>query len=161
MTIEADNTTAIEVQYASSNLSLPAEKSLQRWAEAALESDISLPGLVVRIVDENESRTLNNQFRSKNAPTNVLSFPFEVPDGVEMDHLGDLVICAGVVQQEALQQGKPVEHHWAHMVVHGVLHLRGYDHLDEVQANEMETLEKQILVELGIPDPYAAQDMAV
>ena len=161
MTTELDNTTVVEVQYASSGQSLPAEALLQRWAEAALPSDTQQPGLVIRVVDEDESRALNSRYRSKNAPTNVLSFPSEVPEAVELDHLGDLVICAGVVYQEALEQGKPSEYHWAHMVVHGVLHLRGYDHQTEVQAGAMETLEKQILAELGIPDPYATQDMAV
>ena len=91
----------------------------------------------------------------------MLSFPFEVPEGIGLKHLGDLVICAAIVNQEAAEQGKPAEHHWAHMVVHGVLHLRGYDHLTDAQASEMEGLEIKILGELGMPDPYNNQDMAV
>lgn len=161
MTTKMDNATVIEVQYASACQSLPTETLLRHWAEAALPPDTQRSGLVIRVVDENESLALNSQYRSKDAPTNVLSFPFEIPEGVELNHLGDLVICADVVHQEALQQGKPVENHWAHMVVHGVLHLCGYDHLTEVQAAEMEALEKQILADLGIPDPYATQDMVV
>ncbi|VAW74207.1 Metal-dependent hydrolase YbeY, involved in rRNA and/or ribosome maturation and assembly [hydrothermal vent metagenome] len=160
-TTEPNSIASIEVQQASSCQSVPAKNVLQRWAQAALASDIPQPDLVIRVVDENESLALNSQYRGKEAPTNVLSFPFDVPQGVELKHLGDLVICAGVVQQEALQQGKPVEHHWAHMVVHGVLHLRGYDHLTEAQAGKMEALEKQILAELGITDPYVARDTAV
>jgi probable rRNA maturation factor len=151
----------IEVQYASDAEPLPTEASLQHWARAALPPDTQWSGLVIRVVDEDESLELNSQYRGKDKATNVLSFPFEVPDGIELNHLGDLVICAGVVNREAAEQGKPTEHHWAHMVVHGVLHLRGYDHLSDAQASEMEALEKQVLGELDIPDPYNAQDMAV
>ena len=151
----------IEVQYASDIQPLPAEASLRDWARAALSPDAQQSGLVIRVVDEDESLELNSQYRGKRKATNVLSFPFEVPAGIELSHLGDLVICAGIVNREAAEQGKPAEHHWAHMVVHGVLHLRGYDHLTDAQADEMEVLEKQILGELDIPDPYNTQDMAV
>lgn len=152
---------ALEVQYACDSGSLPTEAALLRWAQAALPPDAQFPGLVIRVVDEDESFRLNSQYRGKDRPTNVLSFPFEVPEGVEVNHLGDLVICAGVVNREAAEQGKPEDHHWAHMIVHGVLHLRGYDHQTDAQADEMESLEKQILEGLGIPDPYQTKDMAV
>ena len=151
----------IEIQYASDAGSLPDEASLRCWAMAAMSPAARSPGLVIRVVDEDESLELNSRYRGKDKATNVLSFPFEVPDGVELSHLGDLVICAGVVNREAAEQGKSTDNHWAHMVVHGVLHLRGYDHLTEAQAVEMEALEKQILGGLGIPDPYTTQDMAV
>ena len=151
----------IEVQYASDSGSLPDEASLRRWAMAAMATAVRSPGLVIRVVDEDESLELNSRYRGKDNATNVLSFPFEVPDGVELSHLGDLVICAGVVNREAAEQGKPAENHWAHMVVHGVLHLRGYDHLTDEQAAEMEALEKEVLGTLGMPDPYNMQDMAV
>lgn len=110
--------------------------------------------LSVRIVDEDESQALNLQYRGKDKPTNVLSFPCELPDGVELPLLGDLVICAQVVAKEALEQGKVLHAHWAHMVVHGTLHLLGYDHIEDGEAEEMEAIEIQVLLELGYPNPY-------
>jgi len=110
--------------------------------------------LVVRLVDEQESADLNLNYRHKAGPTNVLSFPFEPPPGVRDSHLGDLVICAQVVRREAMEQGKPEADHWAHMLVHGVLHLLGYDHQDETEAERMESLERRILASCHIPDPY-------
>jgi len=151
----------LEVQYACASSDVPDEAALRDWALAAL-AGVAVPvELVIRVVDEAESRALNKQYRGKDKPTNVLSFPFEAPPGVECNHLGDLVICAPVVQQEAATQLKQPDHHWAHMVVHGVLHLRGYDHCKQRQADEMETLEKHILAGFGIADPYAGHDMAV
>ena len=143
----------LELQLATEAADLPDEASFRRWAEAALE-DEPRRGLVIRIVDEEESRTLNRTYRGKDRPTNVLSFPFETPPGVPAEHLGDLVICAQVVAREAAEQGKPPAHHWAHMVVHGVLHLRGHDHLEPAQAEVMEAKERRILAGFGIPDPY-------
>lgn len=151
----------LEVQYACTSADVPDETLLRSWALAALGEDQQPVELVIRIVDAAESRALNRRYRGKDKPTNVLSFPFEAPPGVELDHLGDLVICAAVVAREALEQHKPLNHHWAHMVVHGILHLRGYDHQDEPQASAMEALEKQILKGLGIADPYIISDMAV
>jgi probable rRNA maturation factor len=110
--------------------------------------------LVVRIVDEAESAALNDRYRGKPEPTNVLSFPCESPPGLALPHLGDLVICAPVVEREAREQGKPSEAHWAHMLVHGLLHLRGYDHQNEAEAETMEALESAILGQLGYPNPY-------
>lgn len=132
---------------------LPCEADFQRWAEAALPENGEFE-MTIRLVDEAESRELNSEYRGKDSATNVLSFPFEVPDGIELPLLGDLVICCQVVEREAEEQQKPLLHHWAHMVVHGVLHLRGYDHIKDDEAEEMEALETQILVTLSIPDPY-------
>ena len=143
----------LELQLASEAGELPARADFESWAEAALE-DEPRRGLVIRVVDEAESQTLNRDYRGKDRPTNVLSFPFEPPPGVPSEHLGDLVICAPVVAREAADQGKPLEHHWAHMVVHGVLHLRGYDHIDPADAQIMEASERRILAAFEIPDPY-------
>lgn len=105
-------------------------------------------------MNSEESQSLNSQYRGKDKPTNVLSFPFEVPDGIELDLLGDLIICADVVEKEAQEQDKPLLHHWAHMVIHGTLHLLGYDHISDDEAEEMEALEIKLLAHLSIPDPY-------
>lgn len=134
---------------------LPGRKDFERWAKAAFTiGGHPKTKLVVRIVDEQESADLNQRFRHKAGPTNVLSFPFEPPPGVREAHLGDLVICAQVVRREAAEQGKPEADHWAHMLVHGVLHLLGYDHQDEAEAERMESLERRILASANIPDPY-------
>jgi probable rRNA maturation factor len=111
-----------------------------------------------RAFDTKEGRTLNRDYRGKDYATNVLSFPVELPPGVNLPLIGDLVICAPVVAREALEQGKPSRHHWAHMTVHGVLHLIGYDHIDDQEAEQMEALETRILAGLGIDDPYAVDD---
>ena len=137
--------------------SVPAEALFQQWAEAAADKGTDAE-LSVRIVDEAESAELNQTFRHKTGPTNVLSFPCEVPAGVPHDLLGDLVICASVVEREAQEQGKLAEAHWAHMVVHGVLHLRGYDHLQDDEADQMESMEIEILSGLGYPNPYEIEE---
>ncbi|WP_349843940.1 rRNA maturation RNase YbeY [Pantoea dispersa] len=136
---------------------LPAEAAFQRWLEAAvtpfqLESEVT-----IRLVDEAESHELNLTYRGKDKPTNVLSFPFEAPPGIELPLLGDLIICRQVVEQEAAEQGKSPEAHWAHMVVHGTLHLLGYDHIEDEEAEEMEALETEIMLALGYPDPYISE----
>ncbi len=110
--------------------------------------------LTIRLVNNEESQQLNLQYREKDKPTNVLSFPFEVPEGIELNLLGDLVICAQVVAQEADAQNKALFDHWAHMVIHGCLHLMGYDHINDKDALEMEALEVEILAKLAINDPY-------
>jgi probable rRNA maturation factor len=145
----------VELQLASEADEIPPGSRFQRWAEAALEGRRDDAELVVRVVDEAESQQLNRDYRGMDKPTNVLSFPFEAPPGVDMDLIGDLVICAPVVQREAVEQGKSAEAHWAHMTVHGVLHLLGYDHIEDDQADEMEALERRILAGLHFPDPYA------
>jgi probable rRNA maturation factor len=106
------------------------------------------------LVDEPESRALNERYRGKDRPTNVLSFPAELPEELDIPLLGDIVICAPLVAEEASSQGKPVEAHWAHLVVHGVLHLLGHDHQLESEAREMEALEVELLASLGFPNPY-------
>jgi len=150
-------TLALQVQRATESKKVPAKASLARYAEAAIASGHSGAGLVIRIVDEPESRALNRQFRGIDEPTNVLSFPFEAPPRVRSKHIGDLVVCAPVVEREAAEQGKPLEAHWAHMVVHGVLHLLGYDHQTDADAETMEGLEIAILGRLGFPNPYEAR----
>ena len=110
--------------------------------------------VTLRIVDLAESQQLNSDYRNKDKPTNVLSFPFEAPEHIEMPFLGDLVVCAAIVEQEAREQKKPVVNHWAHLCIHGLLHLLGYDHIDETEAQEMEGFETAILAKLNIDDPY-------
>ena len=146
-------TLALELQTASQSEGLPGQGEVTRWAEAAL-TRVEPAEVVVRIVDEAESRELNNAYRQKDKPTNVLSFPFEAPPEVASEHLGDLVICAPVVAREAEAQGKSLESHWAHMVIHGMLHLQGYDHIEPAEAEEMEALESQIMAQLGYSNPY-------
>jgi probable rRNA maturation factor len=150
-------TIALEVQRASNSKKTPNKNTLQRYAEAALDGRLGAATLVIRIVDEAESQSLDRQFRGVDKPTNVLSFPFEAPPPVRSKHIGDLVICAPVVEREAAEQGKPLEAHWAHMVVHGVLHLLGYDHQTDADAETMEGLEIAILGRLGFPNPYEAR----
>lgn len=141
---------------------LPDQSDLKAWVSHVLARH---PGedrheLTIRFVDETESRMLNRDYRGKDAPTNVLSFPFEGPPGVELPLLGDLVICHPVVIREALEQDKSLLAHYAHMVIHGTLHLLGYDHIETLDAEAMETLEADILAMLGIPDPYGADSPA-
>jgi probable rRNA maturation factor len=133
---------------------LPSEAQFQTWIDATLADQTKQFEVVVRLVDEPESQQLNREYRGKDSPTNILSFTFEVPDGLEINLLGDLVICAPLVKKEALEQQKLLEHHWAHLVIHGVLHLRGYDHIDDEEAEEMESKEIEILQQLNIPNPY-------
>lgn len=144
----------LDIQRAIDDKSLPTDEYFQQWAEAALSQYNKPFELTIRIVDEQESQTLNNTYRQKNKPTNVLSFPFEVPDGIELDLLGDLVICAQVVEQEAKEQEKSLTAHWAHMTIHGCLHLLGFDHINDEEADEMEALEIDILNKLGFNNPY-------
>jgi len=154
MVTDREESLDLEIQYVAASGELPAEADFRRWVLAALEGIDGPVELVIRLVDEEESRELNHRYRGRDKPTNVLSFTFEVPPGVEAAHLGDLVICAPVVIKEAQEQHKHAGAHWAHMVVHGVLHLRGYDHQDEAAAEAMEQLEREILSGLGIGDPY-------
>lgn len=147
----------LDVQRASTAADLPGDAQLRAWARAALADVGGTHALTLRLVDAAESAELNQAYRHKAGPTNVLSFPFEAPPGVSSRLLGDLVICAEVAHREAQEQGKSLSAHWAHMVVHGVLHLRGYDHLTESQATGMETLETEIMARLGYPNPYELQ----
>lgn len=144
----------VEVQYAAPARGLPAARELRAWVARALAGRREAAEVVVRIVDEDESARLNEAYRGKAGPTNVLSFPFAPPPGVSSVHIGDLVICAPVVAREARAQGKPERAHWAHMVVHGTLHLLGFDHVGRDQAEEMEREETRVLQALGFPAPY-------
>lgn len=148
----------LDLQLASTADNLPSEAQIQLWLNAAVSPFQPIAEVTVRIVDETESQQLNFDYREKDKPTNVLSFPFQCPPGIELPLLGDLVICAGVVAQEANEQNKSLDAHWAHMVVHGSLHLLGFDHINDDDALEMEAEEIQILAELGFADPYLIQN---
>lgn len=144
----------LDLQQASSANDLPTEAELLRYLEAAVSPFQADAEVTIRIVDETESQQLNFDYREKDKPTNVLSFPFQCPPGIELPLLGDLVICAEVVAREAQEQQKTLHAHWAHMVVHGSLHLLGFDHINDADAEEMEAEEIQILQELGFANPY-------
>ncbi|WP_112122970.1 rRNA maturation RNase YbeY [Haemophilus influenzae] len=148
----------VDLQIATENIEgLPTEEQIVQWATGAVQPEGNEVEMTVRIVDEAESHELNLTYRGKDRPTNVLSFPFECPDEVALPLLGDLVICRQVVEREAAEQEKPLMAHWAHMVVHGSLHLLGYDHIEDDEAEEMESLETQIMQGLGFDDPYLAE----
>lgn len=149
----------LDLQVASDGGRLPATSDFRRWCELALRQRSADSELTIRLVDESEGRELNNTWRHKDYATNVLSFPADVPDDLlDIPLLGDLVICVPVVEREASEQGKSLDAHWAHLVIHGCLHLLGYDHIDDEEAEEMEALERILLAELGHPDPYADDD---
>lgn len=133
---------------------LPDEAIFMHWLEGVLPQFQDEAEVTIRLVDEAESHELNLTYRGMDKPTNVLSFPFEAPPQVELPLLGDLIICRQVVEREAVEQDVPPEAHWAHMVVHGCLHLLGYDHIQDDEAEEMEALEADIMQALGYPDPY-------
>ena len=145
----------IDIQIASDSQRLPSEQDFQQWAEAAVGSHRDEAEISLRIVDTEEGAELNQQWRQKQGPTNVLSFPSELPAELELPLLGDLVVCAPVVEREAGEQKKSLQAHWAHMIIHGTLHLLGYDHIDDSEAEAMEALETEIVKSLGFPDPYA------
>nr|WP_284048215.1 rRNA maturation RNase YbeY [Marinobacter sp. ATCH36] len=147
----------VDVQRAVEASGVPEDADLERWAQAAwLGEDPS--EVTVRIVTVAESAELNGQYRGKSGPTNVLSFPFEAPAGITVPLAGDLVICAPVVEKEAAEQHKALAEHWAHMVVHGMLHLQGYDHIDDSDAGVMEALEIRLLGQLGFSNPYETEE---
>lgn len=148
----------IDIQYAMSAAGMPAEERLRTWVRLALGDRAKSAELSVRVVDEAEITALNSRYRGKDYPTNVLSFPYEGMPGVESALLGDVVICAPVVAREAVEQGKPSEAHWAHMAIHGALHLLGYDHYEAGEAERMEALETRLLAKLGFADPYRQHD---
>jgi probable rRNA maturation factor len=136
----------------------PDDESFRRWITSALRQYPKPVELVIRLVDETESQQLNLVYRGRERPTNVLSFPFEAPPEVPTPLLGDLVICVPLVAREAQEQGKALEAHWAHMVIHGLLHLLGYDHQTEEEALLMESRERELLQQLHFPDPYTEED---
>ncbi|AJQ82944.1 rRNA maturation RNase YbeY [Xanthomonas oryzae] len=151
----------VAVSYALPRAGLPSAVSFRKWVAAALKGRIREADLAVRVVDEKEGCSLNHHYRGKDYATNVLSFPAELPEGlpkgIKMPLLGDLVICAPVVAREAAEQGKSLAAHYAHLTVHGTLHLLGWDHDDDKEADAMEQLEREILADLGIDDPYAGE----
>ena len=154
----------VSVSYALPRVGLPAAVSFRKWVEAALNGRIREADLAVRIVDTKEGRALNRHYRGKDYATNVLSFPADIaegvkmPKGVKMPLLGDIVICAPVVAREAREQSKTLAAHYAHLTVHGTLHLLGWNHEDDKDAEAMELLERQVLAELGIGDPYTIKE---
>ena len=148
----------VSISYGLPRRGLPAARSFRRWAAAALDGRIREADLAIRLVDDREGLALNRHYRGKEYPTNVLSFPADLPEGVTLPLLGDLVICAPVVAREAAEQNKPINAHFAHLTVHGILHLLGWDHEDEREAECMEQLEREILATLDISDPYLAGD---
>jgi len=152
MAIELDLQLAVEQEDG-----LPSFEDIHLWLSKAVSQFQPQAEVTVRIVDEQESHQLNLEYRGKDKPTNVLSFPFEAPPGIEMDLLGDLIVCRQVVEQEAIEQEKPLSAHWAHMIVHGSLHLLGYDHIEDDEAEEMESLETEIMQSMGFEDPYISE----
>ncbi|WP_282167289.1 rRNA maturation RNase YbeY [Shewanella japonica] len=133
---------------------IPTLEEFELWVRTAIGNTMAQAELTIRIVENTESQQLNHTYRGKDKPTNVLSFPFDAPPGVELPLLGDLIIAAEVVELEAKQQNKPLVAHWAHMVIHGCLHLLGYDHIIDSEAEEMESLETQLIEGLGFSNPY-------
>ena len=147
--------TIVHVSYGLPRKGVPGPASFRRWSDAALDNRREDAEVSIRVVGEAEGRALNLRYRHRDYATNVLSFVAQYPDGVGANLLGDLVICAPVVALEAAQQGKRAEDHWAHLTVHGVLHLLGFDHETVAEARGMESVERQVLDKLGIADPYS------
>ena len=150
-------TIILDIQSASSSEDAPDEESIKRWVSAVIGSKEGDTELSVRIVDEPEGKKLNETYRGATGPTNVLSFPFDEKTPEPLPLIGDIVVCAPVVAREAQQQNKDLTAHWAHMIIHGVLHLLGYDHQNDSEAAIMETLETEIMQKLGFAPPYACQ----
>ncbi|MDX1524762.1 MAG: rRNA maturation RNase YbeY [Pseudidiomarina maritima] len=152
-------TATLDIQIASTASDIPSQQQFSQWVTSVLKH-LAQPDseMTIRVVDSDEGLQLNHDYRGKDYATNVLSFPFESPVPLPLQLLGDLVICAPVVSREAAEQNKPLVAHWAHLVVHGTLHLLGYDHIEDQQAEQMEQLERDILAGLGYADPYAEAD---
>lgn len=148
-------TIAVDIQRVAVDSEAPADSEIDGWARAVVQRFRADAALTVRIVDLREGTDLNERFRQRSGPTNVLSFPVSGLDEIAPELLGDIVICAPVVVNEAAAQCKSLQAHWAHLVVHGALHLLGFDHQDEVEAEEMEEQEREVLASLGYADPYA------
>lgn len=133
---------------------LPSDDEVHRWVAAAVADRLAESEVSVSIVDAETSQRLNGQYRGRDYPTNVLSFPADLPEELGLPLLGDLVVCAEVVEREAREQGKTSQAHWAHMLVHGTLHLLGYDHIEDAEAEQMEALETKIITGFGFAPPY-------
>ena len=150
-------TLIVDIQMASASEEAPDPQSIERWVGAAIGNQRESTELSIRIVDADEGQILNEQFRGSTGATNVLSFPFENESPEPLPLIGDIVICAPVVLKEASEQNKTLNAHWAHMIIHGVLHLLGYDHQNDSEAAIMESLETEIMQKLGFPPPYICQ----
>ncbi len=148
----------VDVQFASQSPQIPDRQSIKMWVRTVLADYNKDTELVIRVVDEYEGTELNKKWRQMDTPTNVLSFPVSNIEAINHNILGDIVICAPVVTREAREQGKSIDAHWAHIVIHGVLHLLEYDHITKEDAEIMETLETDILANLGYADPYTNLD---
>lgn len=149
----------LDLQIASEETeNLPSETQIMQWLDVILPQFMDQAEITIRIVDQAESQQLNNTYRHKDKPTNVLSFPFESPIEIDVPLLGDLIICKQVVEAEAQEQHKSLTSHWAHMIVHGCLHLLGYDHILDEEAEEMENIEIDIMRQLGFDNPYQPID---
>jgi probable rRNA maturation factor len=144
----------VTLQLGAENLPHPPLKDLRRWINAALSGEKATGEICIRIVDEDEMSNLNWTYRQRRGPTNVLSFEAGIPEGLPVALLGDIVLCSPLVAREAEQQSKNIEAHWAHLIVHGALHLLGYDHQQEAEAKQMENREIVILADLGYANPY-------
>jgi probable rRNA maturation factor len=153
----------VDIEVASISRQIPDAALIEQWIGAALaqveDFDRDDAEVSLYIVDDSEGQELNQQYRGKNYPTNVLSFPADLPEELDLPLLGDLVICAPVVEREALEQNKTLTAHWAHMLVHGTLHLLGFDHIDDDEAEAMEALETRILTSWGFEAPYASEHL--
>lgn len=145
----------ISLEVADAHLHHPSESELNSWVSGVLKHENREGEVSVVVVDETAMAELNQQYRGKDGPTNVLSFPADLPEGVPLALLGDIVLCSPLVEKEAQQQGKKLEAHWTHLVVHGTLHLLGYDHENDADAEQMERLEIEILADFGIANPYS------
>ena len=150
-------TLIVDIQMASASEEAPDPQSIERWVSAAIGNQRESTELSIRIVDVDEGQILNEQFRGSTGATNVLSFPFENESPEPLPLIGDIIICAPVVLKEANEQNKTLNAHWAHMIIHGVLHLLGYDHQNDSEAAIMEALETEIMQKLGFPPPYKCQ----
>ena len=152
--VASPGSVSVDLQVAWDRQRVPAAHTLRAWIGAALQGGRARTEVSVRVVGESEARDLNREYRGLDRATNVLAFPTDLPAGLGIELLGDLVLCGPLVEKEAAEQDKDLEAHWAHLVVHGTLHLVGFDHQTEAEALEMETREVEILAELGYPDPY-------
>ncbi len=144
----------LDIQIVSESKQLPSLEQFQSWVDSVLTDKAVDSEIVIRIVDEQEMTQFNEQYRKKKGATNILSFPFDAPEGIESQLLGDLLVCAPIIEKQAIQQNKTIEDHWAHMIVHGILHLIGYDHINDAEAEEMEALEVKLLKTIKIKNPY-------